>query len=553
MGKRSKYAVSLVLLGSFFLAACQNGNQENETDSSAASSAEQVINVQFSAEMGSADISLATDSYSFITLNNAYEGLYRLDENNVPVIAGASEDAEVSEDGLSYTISLREEAKWSNGDPVTAADYVFSWQRTVDPATASNYAYMLAPVKNAAAISDGTLDKSELGIEAVNDHELKITLEKPTPYFLSLLAFPTFFPQNERVVEEFGDQYALTSENAAYNGPFLLTNYAGPGTDIQWTLAKNPDYWDADSVKLETINFDVVKDSSTAYNLYESGQADDIILSGELAMQNVNHPDYIVQPSATTQYLEMNQAPEDSPFRNANLRQAISYSMNRQQIVDNILGNGSLPAVGFVPSDLAFNPETKADFVEDAATTLAFDEEKAQEYWEKAKAELGIDTLSFELLTSDTDQSKKMAEYIQGTLQQTLDGLTVEVTNVPFSVRLDRSNSGDFEMVMNNWIGDYADPINFLELFKKDSSYNRGKWLNDDYNQLIEQASNENTNDPEARWENMVAAEKILNDDLGVIPLFQSAEAHLRSPKIKSLIVHSVGAAYDYKNVFVEE
>lgn len=467
MGKRSKYAVSLVLLGSLFLAACQNGNEDNETDSSAASSAEQVINVQFSAEMGSADISLATDSYSFITLNNAYEGLYRLDENNVPVIAGASEDAEVSEDGLSYTISLREEAKWSNGDPVTAADYVFSWQRTVDPATASNYAYMLAPVKNAAAISDGTLDKSELGIEAVNDHELKITLEKPTPYFLSLLAFPTFFPQNERVVEEFGDQYALTSENAAYNGPFLLTNYAGPGTDIQWTLAKNPDYWDADSVKLETINFDVVKDSSTAYNLYESGQADDIILSGELAMQNVNHPDYIVQPSATTQYLEMNQAPEDSPFRNANLRQAISYSMNRQQIVDNILGNGSLPAVGFVPSDLAFNPETKADFVEDAATTLAFDEEKAQEYWEKAKAELGIDTLSFELLTSDTDQSKKMAEYIQGTLQQTLDGLTVEVTNVPFSVRLDRSNSGDFEMVMNNWIGDYADPINFLELFKK--------------------------------------------------------------------------------------
>ncbi|MFS1010639.1 peptide ABC transporter substrate-binding protein [Enterococcus casseliflavus] len=553
MGKRSKYAVSLVLLGSLFLAACQNGNEENETDSSAASSAEQVINVQFSAEMGSADISLATDSYSFITLNNAYEGLYRLDENNVPVIAGASEDAEVSEDGLSYTISLREEAKWSNGDPVTAADYVFSWQRTVDPATASNYAYMLAPVKNAAAISDGTLDKSELGIEAVNDHELKITLEKPTPYFLSLLAFPTFFPQNERVVEEFGDQYALTSENAAYNGPFLLTNYAGPGTDIQWTLAKNPDYWDADSVKLETINFDVVKDSSTAYNLYESGQADDIILSGELAMQNVNHPDYIVQPSATTQYLEMNQAPEDSPFRNANLRQAISYSMNRQQIVDNILGNGSLPAVGFVPSDLVFNPETKADFVEDAATTLAFDEEKAQEYWEKAKAELGIDTLSFELLTSDTDQSKKMAEYIQGTLQQTLDGLTVEVTNVPFSVRLDRSNSGDFEMVMNNWIGDYADPINFLELFKKDSSYNRGKWLNDDYNQLIEQASNENANDPEARWENMVAAEKILNDDLGVIPLFQSAEAHLRSSKIKGLIVHSVGAAYDYKNVFVEE
>ncbi|XUB37095.1 oligopeptide transport system substrate-binding protein [Enterococcus sp. DIV0876] len=552
MVKRLK-GTMLVLTSSLFLAACQNGSEKSDQTASSTTSANQEITVQFSAEMGSADISLATDSYSFITLNNAYEGLYRLDENNEPVIAGASDDAEVSEDGLTYTINLREDAKWSNGDPVTAADYVFSWQRTVDPETGSNYAYMLAPVKNAAAVSDGSADKSELGIKADGDYTVTITLEKPTPYFLSLLAFPTFFPQNEAAVTSFGDQYALTSENAVYNGPFTLTEYDGPGTDIQWSLTKNEQYWDADNVQLTKVKFDVVKDSSTAFNLYESGQADDITLSGELAMQNVNHDDYIVQPSAATQYLEMNQANEDSPFRNENLRQAISYSIDRQQLVDNILGNGSLAAVGFVPSDLAYNPETKDDFIDDAQTTLAFDENQAKEYWEKAKSELGIDSLSFELLTSDTDQSKKLAEYIQGTLQQTLDGLTVEVTNVPFSVRLDRSNSGDFEMVMNNWIGDYADPINFLELFKKDSSYNRGKWLNDDYHALIEQASNEHANDATARWKDMVDAEKILNENLGVIPLFQSAEAHLRSPNIQGLVVHSVGAAYDYKHVTVTE
>ncbi|HCE12911.1 MAG TPA: peptide ABC transporter substrate-binding protein [Enterococcus sp.] len=552
MGKRAKGTV-LVLMSSLVLAACQNGSDDNDQSASSTTDVDQEITVQFSAEMGSADISLATDSYSFITLNNAYEGLYRLDENNEPVIAGASEDAVISEDGLTYTVNLREDAKWSNGDPVTAADYVFSWQRTVDPATGSNYAYMLEPVKNAAAIADGSMDKTELGIEADGDYTVKITLDKPTPYFLSLLAFPTFFPQNEAAVTSFGDQYALTSEDAVYNGPFMLTEYDGPGTDIQWSLTKNEDYWDAANVQLTKVNFDVVKDSATAFNLYESGQADDITLSGELAMQNVNHDDYIVQPSATTQYLEMNQASEDSPFRNESLRQAISYSIDRQQLVDNILGNGSIAAVGFVPSDLAFNPDTKADFIEDAQTTLDFDEEQAKEYWEKAKSELGVDQLSFELLTSDTDQSKKLAEYIQGTLQQTLDGLTVEVTNVPFSVRLDRSNSGDFDMVMNNWIGDYADPINFLELFKKDSSYNRGKWLNDAYDTLIEQASNEHANDPAARWQDMVDAEKILNEALGVIPLFQSAEAHLRSPNIQGLVIHSVGAAYDYKHVSVTE
>lgn len=551
MATKARVIGSLIVC-SFFLAACQQPSSKTTDSTKSANANQQMLNVQFSAEMGSADLSLATDSYSFITLNNAYEGLYRLDENNEPVIAGASEDAMVSEDGVIYTIKLREDAKWSNGEPVTAEDYVFSWQRTVDPATASNYAYMLAPVKNAAAISDGTKDKSELGIEAVTSHELKITLEKATPYFKSLLAFPTFFPQSEAVVQEHGDQYALTSTNAVYNGPFTLEDYDGPGTDIQWTLKKNPEYWDADSVKLSGVQFDVVKESSTSYNLYENGQADDITLSGELAMQNVNHKDYVVQPSATTQYLEMNQAAEDSPFRNEKLRQAISYSLDRQQIVDQILGNGSLPAVGFVPSDLAYNPDTKTDFVKDAGTSLPYDEEQAKKFWEQAKSELGKDTLSFELLTSDTDQSKKLAEYIQGTLQQTLEGLTVEVTNVPFSVRLDRSNSGDFEMVMNNWIGDYADPINFLELFKKDSSYNRGKWLDDTYDDLISEASDAYANDPQARWQNMVEAEQILNKKLGVIPLFQSAEAHLRSPKINGLVIHSVGAAYDYKNVSLE-
>lgn len=544
-----KILISVGVICTVILTGCQ-GNQADNSDEEAA---KQEINVIFSAEMGTADISLATDSYSFTTLNNAYEGLYRLDENNEPVIAGASEDAVVSEDGLTYTIKLREDAKWSNGDPVTANDYVYSWQRTVDPETGSGYAYMLAPVKNAEAIGEGQASLTDLGIKALSDYELEITLEKATPYFKSLLAFPTFFPQNQSAVESFGDQYALTSENAIYNGPFVLEDYDGPGTDTSWSLVKNDQYWDADAVKLDRVNFDVVKESSTAYNLFEDGQADDVPLSGELAMQNVNHEDYVVQPSATTQYLELNQASEDSPFKNKNLRYAISYAMNRQQIVDNILGNGSLASVGFVPKDLAYNPETKVDFVEDAGTQLEYSEEKAKEYWEKAKAELGISELTFELLTSDTEQSKKLGEYVQGALEQTLDGMKVSLTNVPFSVRLDRSNSGDFETVMNNWIGDYADPINFLELFTSNSSYNRGKWISSEYDSLIEQASNENANDPEARWENMVDAEKLLNEELGVIPLFQSAEAHLRSSKIKGLVVHSVGAGYDYKGVYVEE
>src|SRR5699024_7538522 len=205
------------------------------------------------------------------------------------------------------TVKLREDAKWSNGDLVTAKDYVFSWQRTVAPETASGYAYMLEPVKNASAISEGELDKEELGVKAVGDYELEITLEQPTPYFTSLLAFPTFFPQNQKAVDEFGDQYALTSDNAYYNGPFVLTDFDGPGTDVDWTLQKNEEYWDAENVELETVEFDVVKESSTALNLFESGDANEISLTGELAKQKSDDENAIKQLQGMTQYLELNQ------------------------------------------------------------------------------------------------------------------------------------------------------------------------------------------------------------------------------------------------------
>ncbi|WP_338366672.1 peptide ABC transporter substrate-binding protein, partial [Enterococcus faecium] len=189
-----------------------------------------------------ADPSLATDEVSFTTLNNVYEGIYRLDKDNKPAPAGAAEKATVSEDGLVYKVKLREESKWSDGKPVTAADYVYGWQRTVDPATASEYAYMFEPVKNAEKISKGELPKEELGIKAINDHELEITLETATPYFDDLLASPSFLPQRQDIVERFGKDYTKSSDKAVYNGPFTLTEFDGPGTDTKWSLTKNEEY-----------------------------------------------------------------------------------------------------------------------------------------------------------------------------------------------------------------------------------------------------------------------------------------------------------------------
>ncbi len=520
---------------------------------SGTAAAEQIFNVVVQQEMPSADLSLATDTISFSALNNVYEGLYRLDADSKPEPAGAAELAEVSEDGLTYKLKLREDAKWSNGEPVTAADYVFGWQRTVSAETGSEYAYLFAPVTNAEAITAGEKDASELGIKAVGDYELEITLTTPTPYFQYLLAFPSFFPQSQAVVEDNGDQYASTSDNAVYNGPFVLAGFDGPGTDTEWSYEKNDQYWDKETVKLDTINVSVVKESSTSLNLFQDGQADDVILTGELAQQMANDEAFVSEPLARTSYIELNQREEDSPFRNEDLRKAISYAIDRDALVTSILGDGSLASTGLIPKGMTFNPTDNTDFVDEAESVIEYDQEKAKEHWEKAKEALGIDSLSFEILASDTDSTKKAIEYIQSAIQDTLDGVKVSLSPVPFSVRLDRSNSGDFDVVMGGWGADYADASSFTDLFVTDNSYNRGRWTSEEYDAAVKSSATTNAGNPDARWQDLLDAEKIIMDQQGVIPVYQNVEAHLRAPKVKGVVSHGAGAQYDYKWAVIEE
>lgn len=553
---KKKWAFSVVALSGLVLAGCYGGSANTKSSNSASGNSTDgggVFNLVVPQEMPTADLSLATDTISFTALNNVYEGIYRLDKDSKPQPAGASELAEVSEDGLTYKIKLREDAKWSNGDPVVAADYVYGWQRTVDAATASEYAYLFAPVANAEEITAGKKDKSELGIKAVGDHELEITLTKQTPYFQYLLAFPSFFPQKQSVVEENGDAYASASDKAVYNGPFTLTDFDGPGTDTEWSYKKNDNYWDKDAVKLSEIKVSVVKESSTALNLFKDGQADDVILSGELAQQNANDPAYTSVKEARTSYIELNQREADSPFKNVNLRKAISYSINRDALVKQVLGDGSVVSTGLIPADMSKNPETNEDFAKEAGKLVSYDKDKAKEYWEKAKKELGIDSLEFNLMASDDDASKKVIEYIQNSIQENLDGVKVKPTPVPFSVRLDRSSSGDFDTVLGGWAADYADPSSFTDLFVAGNSYNRGQWSNADYDKVVDDSGNKDAGDEQARWADLQEATKIMSDDMGVIPVYQKAEGHLVNEKIKGIVHHAAGASWDYKWTYVEE
>lgn len=528
-----------------FLSGCQNSQPDTEKKTAETASYKVIVKQ----EIPSIDASITNDVVGWGVLKNTGEGLFRLDQSSKLIPAGAADLPKISADGLTYTFPLRKTALWANGEPVTAQDYVYGWQRTVAPETASEVAYLFESLKNYQGILKGDSPVSELGVKALSDYELEVTLENPVPYIQSLFSLPPFFPQNKKMITDSGDKYATASQFVLGNGPFTLENFDGAGTDTNWSYVKNETYWDREQVKIDDIQVDVVKEDATALNLFQDGQADDIVISGEIAQQMSSDPSFISQELSTTTYIEFNHTKKE--LQNENLRKALTYAFDRQLLVDKILGDGSLPATGLVPKNMSFNPTTQADFITDSGNHLAFDAIKAQEYWKKAKKELNIEDFHFSLMSSDTDSAKKVVEYMQGAIQETLPEITVEVLSVPLSIRLDRETKGDFDLTLVGWGAEYDDPSVFLELFVSNNFNNSGQYRNPDFDKLIQAAGTIHASDPDARWRDLLEAEKILLETAGVAPIYQKAEAHLRNPKIKNIL--SAGPEFDYKWSYIEK
>ena len=531
-------AGSVAALCALTLGAC--GSKSSD------SASKQVLNWNESAELPTMDLSKATDVVSFDTLNNTMEGLYRLGKDS-KIEPGLATKTKVSSDGLTYTFTLRKDAKWSNGDKVTAKDFVYSWRRTLDPKTNSQYAYLFEGIKNATDVMNGKKSTKEVGVKADGDYKLVVTLDKQIPYFKLLMGFPTFFPQNQKAVEKYGSKYGTASKYMCYDGPFNLTKWTG--TNLSWSLKKSDNYWDKKNVKLDSINFKVNKSNSTAYNLYQSGKLDATSLSAEQAKQLKGQSGYTVRQAASTFYFQYNQTKPE--FQNKKIRQAISMAIDRKEFVNKVLGNGSIPAKGLVSTGLAMrNGKDFADasYVKDGVTVnLA----KAKKLWAEGLKEIGKDSLTFGLLSDDTDAAKKTTEFIQSAIESNLKGAKVECANVPFKTRLNRTNQGQFDIVISAWGADFADPISFLDMFTSNNSYNAGKWKNAQYDKLIEASKSTDAGNSGKRWDDLVSAEKILIQEQGISPLYQQATAWMVKPKVKGVIYNSAGANYNFKNAYV--
>lgn len=534
-------AAGLLTASALVLAAC--GQQK-----SSQSQSKQVLNWTESAQISTQDPSLTTDSTSFQALLNTQEGLYRLDKKQKPQLALAK-SAKLTDGGKTYTFVLRN-AKWSNGRAITANDFVYSYRRTLNPKTKSSMAFYLYQIVNAEAINAGKKPVSSLGVKALSKNKLQIKLVRPVSYFKLLLAFPLFFPENQQFIEKVGSKYGTAAKYTISSGPFKLTKWTG--SNKQFTLVKNQNYWDKKNVKLDKVNETISETSSTAYNLYQAGKLDETYLTGEQVKANKGKSTFYDRPASAIQRLELNRK-KVKVFNNFNIRRALSLAIDRESLAK-VLSDGSVAAKGFVPSGMGNNPTTGEAFYKEAYVkeAVSYNLKEAKKYLAKGYKELGIKSLNLNLTVSDTDSAKQVGEFLQSKLGE-LPGVKITVTTLPYTTLISRQSAGNYQLTIKNWQAILGDPINFLDVFEKDSSYNTSGFASSKYDQLLHEAENVYGNKPVQRWKRLVAAEKLLMNEQGTIPLIQTAKPQLVQSYVKNVSYNPLGIPYDFKLVYIKK
>ncbi|MDC3414405.1 peptide ABC transporter substrate-binding protein [Aquibacillus sp. 3ASR75-286] len=491
---------------------------------------EKVLYLNNGVEPTSFDPPIGFDSNSWQALNNLMEGLTRLGKDDQPQPATA-EDWDISDDGKEYTFYIRDDAKWSNGDDVTADDFVYAWKRMLDPETGSPAAFLGYFIEGGEAFNSGEGSADDVAVVAEDDKTFKVTLTAPTGYFLNVIANPAFFPINQAVAEENPEWFA-EADTFVGNGPFILESWKH---DTSMVMAKNDQYWDAETVKLDKVNWAMVNDSNTEYQMYQSGDLDTSGVPSDMAEELMSGDDVIIEDQAGTYFYRFNVTKE--PFQNTKIRKAFAMAVDQQQIVEYVTKNGEKPAYGFVAP--GFTGPSGNDFRETNGNLVEFDPEKAKTLLEEGMAEEGYDELPPVTLSYNTsDSHKAIAETLQQMLKQNI-GVDVELANAEWNVFLQDQKDLKHQLSRSSFLHDYADPINALESFITDSSMNRTGWSNAEFDGLIAKAKAEANE--EKRWEYMYEAEKVLFDEMPIFPIYFYNQVLLQKENVTGIVRHPVG------------
>lgn len=541
---------SIVVL-SLILGACgNNGGKTSETTKKETKEAiSQSIVISTPAPISTLDTTQTTDKNTFTMVQHLFEGLTRFDETTTPV-PGIAKTIDVSEDGKEYNFTLREDAKWSNGETITAHDFEYAWKRLLSPDTQGPNAYLLDNVVNGLAVRNGEKPVDEVGFKATSDTEFKVTLENPQPSFLSVLAIGWLAPQQQAYVEKTGAAYGTNSDSLLYNGAFVLTNW--DGTSDTWTLEKNKEYYDQEAVKLEEVSVQTLKEENTGISLFEGGDLDLVRISGQNVAQYSNLDGYVTFNDVANSFLDFNKK-EGSPLANLDLRKAIALAIDKEALTESVLADGSKPLNGLVPAGLDSNPETNEDYRKYSGDHVTYNVDEAKKHWKQAQKEVG-EKLEVNLLAADTDQGKKVSEYIQSQLEENLPGLKINVNLQPSNKVNQSRREKNYEISLSGWIAGSSEIDSYFNLYVTNSSYNYGNYNNKEYTDLVVKAKTVDANDSNKQFEDYKKAEEILlEQDSAHVPVYQSASNYLVNPKIKNVEYPSYGGYFFLRNAELTE
>lgn len=495
-----------------------------------------VLNWFIEGEVTTMDSSKVYDTLSGEAVAYFTDTLYRLDAeaNAIPNLAVA--EPEISEDGTVVTVTIRDDARYADGSPVTAYDIEYAVKRAADPAVGSQ-ATSLPAIRNLDAVRAGDLPLDDLGIRALSDTVIEFTLDGADPYIAKKLADTIVSPISRTFAEAQGDQYGLSADNLLSSGAYALADWTG--ADIAWRYVKNPYYWDAGNVYFDEITIQVIKDVATGTNLYESGKLDGTFLTSDYVPLYEGTADLVGVPTLRMTNLELGIS-SNEVLQNENIRKALLFGLDREELCTNVLNGTAIPGVGVIPDGIAANPETGASVAEDFGGQVFFDPEAARSYFARGLEELGVDSITLRLVTSDSDESIKIGQYLQSAYESNLPGITINLANVPASVRFEEMMSYDFDLALGGWTGDY-DPTSYVNQHRSDYAHNHSQWQSDELAALIDKLNGEDGTDFAARWAHLGEANRYLLDNAVVIPLEQATEEFLVNPKLTGYITKQLG------------
>ena len=506
---------------------------------------------------------LQTYSTEFSINRHIWDCLVKLSPEDNSIVPAAAESWESSEDGMNWTFHIRKGMKWVNskgeviGD-VTANDFVFAWRQLLNPANAAEYYAFATVFKNGQAYYDYAsgvdgapeVKIEDVGFKAADDYTLVCELENYLPYFLQYVKFEVMAPVYEPFYTEVGaDLFGTAPEYICYNGPFYMSEWV---LENSISCPKNESYWDADKVSLAGIKWVKYTDTNAKFNAFVGGELDVLDLTGEqramLEAEGYKPSNYM---GGYSYWYWCNVKDTARDVANLNLRKAMTFALDRDAITGDVLKDGSTPAYTAVPAQFATGPDG-SDFSADQtkfADDCAYDPEKAKEFFETAKAELGKDTFTFDMVVDADDAPQKVAQVVKEQLETTLEGLTINLTVEPKKQRVQDMQDGTFELGLTRWGPDYADPMTYLGMWVTGNSNNYGLWSDADYDAIIaECTTGDLCTDPEGRWEAMYDAESIVLEQAAIFPLYGQCNAEMISSAVTGVDFHPVALNRVYKD-----